>query len=189
MYEQLTGFIQQFVNPTPKQLEYYLSHYTHKVFKKGEYLCKAGEICKECFFINKGIIREYKSGKKRELTTWFFFENEFATESNSFLKQTPARNSLKTVTDVELLVISYEELQSIYANGDGIWERLGRLVAEEKAIRVAETMTELVHKSARGKYEAFINKKPNILKHIPLRHISSYIGVALETVSRIRKNK
>ncbi|MBC8109440.1 MAG: Crp/Fnr family transcriptional regulator, partial [Verrucomicrobia bacterium] len=189
MYEQLTEFIKQFVDPNPEQLDYYLSHYTCKVFKKGDYLCKAGEVCQECFFINKGIVRKYKTGNKRDLTTWFFFENGFATENSSFYTQTVAQSNLKTVTEVEALVISYESMQAIYANGDCIWEKFGRLVAEQATNHVAETMIGLVHKSAKGKYEAFINQRPNILKHIPLLHISSYIGVALETVSRIRKNR
>jgi CRP-like cAMP-binding protein len=43
--------------------------------------------------------------------------------------------------------------------------------------------------SAEQKYENILSIQPNITQRIPLTHIASYIGITLETLSRIRKRR
>ncbi len=47
-----------------------------KKFKKKEYLLKEGEICKEIFYVQKGLLRVYIINEGKEINTWFVKEGE-----------------------------------------------------------------------------------------------------------------
>lgn len=52
-----------------------------------------------------------------------------------------------------------------------------------------ERMVSIQFQSAEQKYENILSIYPNVTQRIPLTRIVSYIGITLETLSRIRKLK
>jgi hypothetical protein len=42
---------------------------------------------------------------------------------------------------------------------------------------------------ARDRYEALCKARPELMRRVPLKHLASYIGMTLETLSRIRAGK
>ncbi|MBK9330341.1 MAG: hypothetical protein IPM95_13820 [Sphingobacteriales bacterium] len=43
--------------------------------------------------------------------------------------------------------------------------------------------------SSRERYEALLKSRPDIVQRVPLKYIASYLGMALETLSRVRAGK
>jgi hypothetical protein len=41
--------------------------------------------------------------------------------------------------------------------------------------------------SASERYQLFVRKNPDILQRVALRHIASYLGIDIATLSRIRR--
>jgi hypothetical protein len=54
---------------------------------KGELIVPEGRICNQLFFIRKGYLRGFHYQNGKEITTWFGFENDFATSTYSFVAQ------------------------------------------------------------------------------------------------------
>jgi CRP-like cAMP-binding protein len=152
---------------------------------KGEYLVSAGAMCPNVYLIRKGILRSYVKEGLKEVTTWISREQELATCITSFGLQQAARENIQALEDCELWVLSLENLQYLYdhfpeANivGRKILEKYYR-DAEERAF-IARLM------EATSKYKHFIATKSDLLNRVPLKFIASYLGMTLETLSRIR---
>lgn len=119
-----------------------------------------------------------------EGTTWFSFAGDVLADS-SLLSRQPYHTSILTVTDLEVFFITYEVLQHLYRSS-ATWERFGRLVSEAYLLEVGERALSLQFKSARERYEELLRRQPQIEQHVPLNQIASYLGIAQETLSRLR---
>jgi len=74
----------------------------------------------------------------------------------------------------------------INEKGD-VMEKFGRLVAEN-IIRILENRMESFHfKNAEERYLDFIKANPNLFNRVSLTHLSTYLGIARPSLSRIRK--
>lgn len=152
---------------------------------KGELLVTAGSMCSHIYLIRKGILRSFVKEGSKEITTWISSEQELATCITSFGLQQPARENIQALEDCELTALSLEDLQHLYdhfpeANviGRKVLEKYYR-DAEERAF-IARLM------EATSKYKHFIATKSDLLNRVPLKFIASYLGMTLETLSRIR---
>ncbi|MES2329300.1 MAG: hypothetical protein V4539_06820 [Bacteroidota bacterium] len=55
-----------------------------KSVKKKELLLKQGQICKNIYFIEKGLIRSFYNDGPNHITTWFMKENDIAISVKAF---------------------------------------------------------------------------------------------------------
>lgn len=152
---------------------------------KSELLVVSGTVCSKIYLIRKGILRSYIKEGIKEITTWITAEHELVSSITSFGLQQAARENIQALEDCELAGLNYEDLQYLYdhfpeANivGRKILERYYR-DAEERAFIARLT-------EATSKYKHFIATKSDLLNRVPLKFIASYLGMTLETLSRIR---
>ncbi len=175
--------------PITKAMEsYIITHTFPQSIKRGKILMKQGEICKHIYFIKKGVMRGYVKEGKKDVTTWITMENEMVTAITSFNLQIPALENIQAIEDCELLAMSYEDLQNIYAQFPE-YNIVGRKVYE-KYYFDAEIRALIARISkAEKKYEYFLKVHSNLSNRVPLKFIASYLGISLETLSRIRARK
>jgi CRP-like cAMP-binding protein len=183
MFEDFTASIQQFGNFSPEQLSAILPRLAVLNFKKDEFLIKEGQICRSFYFINKGGFRHYtilESGE--ESTMNLFIKNEWLLEYKSFMSQQPSQNIIQAVTDSEVFGLSAHDFHELVKISDCFF-RLGGIL--QQAIQNQDYQHNRL--SPEQKYEQLLATKPALLQLFPLKHIASYMGMAPETLSRIRK--
>jgi len=61
-----------------------------KMLKKKEMLLEKGRICKNIFFIEKGLIRCFYLLNEKEVSSWFMKEGDVIISVESFFKQLPS---------------------------------------------------------------------------------------------------
>lgn len=180
-----TNFIKS-IYPVSPEAQAFMNHKAYpSQLTKGELLVTAGTTCSSIYLIRKGILRSFVKEGIKEITTWISREQELATSITSFGLQQPARENIQALEDCELSALNLEDLQYLYdhfpeANvvGRKILEKYYR-DAEERAF-IARLM------EATTKYKHFIATKSDLLNRVPLKFIASYLGMTLETLSRIR---
>lgn len=153
--------------------------------KKGKFLVKSGDICKNMYFIQKGVLRSYVKEGRKDLTTWIISENEIATSIKGFELQIPCNENIQALEDCELIAMGHSDIQFLYTNhlemnivGRKIYEQYyGQ--AEERAYisRIA---------NAAARYNHFVKTRGVLINRIPLKYIASYLGMTMETLSRMR---
>lgn len=174
------------VHPLSKEAQDYLSDKIyHCRIRKNDLLISAGTVCSSIFYVHRGILRGYVKEGIKEITTWISGERELITSITGFDQQRPALENIQAIEDCELIGLKHEDLEYLYENFPEA-NIIGRKVlqqyyrdAEERAFIARLT-------EATAKYKRFIATKSNMLNRVPLKFIASYLGMTLETLSRIR---
>jgi CRP/FNR family transcriptional regulator, anaerobic regulatory protein len=156
-----------------------------KYVRKGQVLLDEGDISDSVIFVNKGLLRIYHTDNDKTFTAKFFVENQFASAYQSFLTKTPSEYALDALEDSEILILKYQDLQDLYKKHP-VYERLGRLVAEELFIYVCQR-NKSMRQTPEEKYLEFLYTSPNLLQRVPQYIIASFLGITPETLSRLRK--
>ncbi len=155
-------------------------------YNSKEILLSPGEICRKIYYIKRGFLRAYhldKSGK--EHTSWFLGTGDFMISIYSFFTQRPAEEYIEVLLDSELQSISWHQLQSYYADfREG--NLIGRIITEKYYIQSEERALFLRTQSPEERYEALLNKHPNIEQLTTTANIASYLSMTRETLSRLR---
>lgn len=164
-----------------------LPYWKLRSYKKGEMYNPQGSICRYLGFTVEGYFRAYMTDNKgEEKNIFLFLPRQVVVTYKSFIHQVPCDYNTQALTDAVAICISLSDLQALYKRSHG-WERFGRLLAE-RAFDIANDRAEsFMFKSAEERYLDLIRMQPEIIHHIPLYHISSYLGIAGPSLSRIRR--
>lgn len=154
--------------------------------KKGSFLLKNGQIISNLFVIETGLVRSYYQTEKREINLWFGFENTILGSIIPLYFSQPSIENIQFLEDTTLYYISQEDLESFYKYSQGM-NTIGRKIAEEYCAVLEERSFILQTQTAEDRYHWFLKSYPEALQRISLGHISSYLGISQETLSRIRK--
>ena len=159
---------------------------TIKQIKRHENILNQGIICRNIFFVENGYLRIYTNKDGKEINTDFIFENSFTTNLKSLRLAIPSDTTfqageLSTIYefDKDILLALYKESPEIESFGRKLLEQL--LIAQEEHANLFKIF------KPEERYKYLQTNKPELLQRVSLSQISSYIGVARETLSRIRK--
>lgn len=174
------------VYPISANARKFLIEHTYPMkVRKGKKLHKAGEICDMIYFVNKGAIRGFVQDAKKEITTWITVENELVASIHSFILQIPSYENMEAIEDSELLGMKHSDLQHLY-DIDPEFNITARRFYE-KYYSDAEIRALMGRLSkAEIKYEYFLKTYKHLSTRIPLKYIASFLGINLETLSRVR---
>ena len=152
-------------------------------------LLESGQISRKIYFINRGFARAFHHEPSgREYTTWFMGEGDLMISVFSFYTQRPAAENIELLEESELLSMTWNQLQSIYADHPE-YNYTGRLVTEKYYIMAEERAILLRTLTARERYERLLLSYPGILQKASLGQVASFLGISQETLSRIRNHR
>lgn len=180
----------QYIHPLkPASVEALLPCFSLKNFTKKEFLVKQGQVSDELNFVYSGSVREFfEDNDANETNTWFGLENSVAISTYSFFSQKPSLTNIQALEDVQAVVVKHSDLHKLFDQFHDI-ERLGRLIVEQYLVQIEEMKIMLQTLSARERYEYMLRHKPEFVQRIPLKYLASFLGIQLETLSRVRNQK
>lgn len=158
----------------------------HRSYKKKQLFIAEGKVCKELAFICKGSFRCYKIIDGIEVSTYFSFEHDWVSAYTSFLRKAPSFIGIEAMEDSEVLMLTYDDLQYLY-NHYPAFERFGRLISEYLICCYDDRMLSLLLKTPEERYLKTLTDNSIYFERVPQHYIASYLGVAPESLSRIRK--
>jgi CRP-like cAMP-binding protein len=156
-----------------------------KEIMKGEFLLRQGDVCRNSFLIKQGVARKFYLDDGKEITTELFFENDLAVAFESYSTQKPGREFIQAVTDISISQTDYQFFQNAKKHFPQL-EALDLLLTEYYAIWLEERLFQFHTMDARQRYLLLMKDHPHFIQQVPLTIIASYLGISLETLSRIR---
>ncbi len=158
-------------------------------YGKNELVLKEGEVCSKMTFVLEGLACVYyedENEKKKVMS--FRSKNEMLVNYESFISRSESDTCIIALEPTEVMWASHSDffnfLQTFPKYEAVMREILGKYLIgqmeKEKLQRI---------ESAKERYEIFCRNNPELIKRAPLTYIASYLGMALETLSRIRGNK
>ncbi|WP_254070924.1 Crp/Fnr family transcriptional regulator [Pedobacter sp. L105] len=155
--------------------------------KKKSNLLEQGDVCRNICFVTKGFLRMfYVDMEGNEINNRFTEADNFIVDFQSFLTQTPSRYYWQAMEDSEVLTFSFKEVQKLYATSPA-WGTFGRLVSERVYLQLNERVEMFQFMSPQQRYEYLLSTRPELFNQISQFHVSSYLGVKPESLSRLRK--
>ncbi len=155
--------------------------------KKGAYLLEQGQICKHIFFLEKGFFRMYYVDPKgNQINYRFTVEGNFLVDFQSFLTQKPSRYYWQAMQDARVLAFKHGDVQTIYQQSRN-WEHFGRLMAEQVYQQMNARVEMMQFLTPEQRYENLLETQPELFNQVSNFHLSSYLGIKPESLSRIRK--
>ena len=186
--DNLLKYIRSLANFTDGGWELLQPALTKLAFKKNEFLLKQGQICNSLFYIDKGYCKSYYEIDGVMKNTGFFFENEIVTNINSFGSGQKSEFNILACEPLATIVFDKSKLFEIAKQTSEI-ETIGRNCIRLFASRQEEFSTLFRIYSAQERLEYLETKHPEILQRVSLSQLASFLGVARETLSRIRKRR
>lgn len=153
-----------------------------------EFIITEGTVNDNVYILREGIIRGlFDKDEDRETTIYFGIEGDYFFAMNPFLESTPSQISVQACTDCTVMVISKESLRTLshqsinFAN----WALENSL----RQILALEMKRKFLKGNAMARYRSLIERRPEIVCNVPLKHIASYLGVTQQSLSRLRSSK
>ena len=171
---------------SPKLNNHLTSVLRSKKIQKKDLLLREGQVCKTICFIAEGAVKSYYSINEKEVCSWFMMEGDVIISVESFIYQKPSYETIQAIENTLVYYIDYEELQFIYLNYPE-FNFIGRKLTEKYYSLSEERLYFLRKQKAEERYKHVLQKYPKIIQRISSQDIASYIGISLETLSRIKK--
>ncbi|WP_439555491.1 Crp/Fnr family transcriptional regulator [Dyadobacter sp.] len=172
----------------PEGLQERLNHFTiHRRFRKNVRLISSGAVCKELYFLKKGLARVfyYKDGK--DVTACFVFENQVVSAVDSLLSGTPTAYNIELLENSEVYSLPLRKIESLYEEYPVVL-RLPLALTTKSYLFLDERVKTFASCGAEERYQIMLVQLPDIFNRVKLGHIASYIGISQEHLSRLRSN-
>jgi CRP/FNR family transcriptional regulator, anaerobic regulatory protein len=159
-----------------------------KVIPKKEIILREGQVSNFIYFVEKGMMRSFYVKNDQKITSWFVYDNDVITSVNSFFSRTPSMEYIQAIEDTLVHFVHYDDLQQLYKECPE-FNINGRLLLTRFCLISEERLYNLRKQRSIDRYRFLSEKHPQILLRAPLGDIASYLGISLETLSRIRSQK
>jgi len=155
--------------------------------KPKQFYILADTIQEKIGYVYQGLLRSfYVDSNGKDITVNFIRENRYATHYTAFISQTPSKYYLQCIEPSIIVNLSYPQIQEGYIKYPGI-ERFGRLIAEAVLKFQQKRIESFLFDTAEARYLEFIKEHPGLFNRVSLSHLSSYLGIERQTLTRIRQ--
>ena len=170
-----------------EELEYFKIGLKITQLQPKHFFIHANSLQQEIGYVYTGLLRAfYVDENSNEITVNFIPENRYATHYSAFISRTPSKYYFQCLEPTTLVTLSYEHIQGGYEKFSNI-ERYGRLVAESVLKFQQKRIEGFLFETAEQRYLDFIKDNHSLFNRVSLSHLSSYLGIERQTLTRIRQ--
>ena len=187
MYASLRQYISRYIEAQLPDEEFSLIEkaFHPKLIRKKGYMLQEGEICRFTGFVVKGAMRQYfVDAKGNEHILRFAIENWWVGDRESHIMLTPSVYNIDAWEDCDLLLLTRTNFMNHLIQIPAINEMM-RKIDDNFAIATQKRVSSLTL-PAEERYIALTKTYPELLQRFPQHIIASYLGIAKETLSRLR---
>ena len=187
--EEIINLISDHYSPLTENCKADFKNRAHVLsFDRPTMLVQEGQFADKIYFIVSGCARAFYLKNGKDITDWFAFENDFINSINSFYYNIPSPHYIEVMEQTTVLEFSRDSLNSMVDEHPD-FDRLGRIVVTKIMLQLQQRIVSIQFETAQQKYENLLKIRPDITLKFPLSQIASYLGITLETLSRVRNPK
>jgi len=153
--------------------------------RKGEILLPQGKVCRHVWFIESGLMRYFVDRDGLDVSKFFTIAPYCFTSQRSFNTLAPAKESIEALEDGIIWQLSKTKADDLLALPG--WAAFVRALTQEVQFFTEEILEGLQNQTAEARYQEMLRVGDPLLSRVPLKHLASYLGIAPQSLSRIRK--
>jgi len=166
---------------SPDEVEMVVKAADSRAVKKHEIILTEGQVCNFVAIVISGSLRLFNVTEEKEHTLNFFLEYDFAADHESFTGQKPSVNTIAALEDSVIATISIYRLHELIAKNQAFFA-IGRVMENWTK---ATALTNL--ETPQQRFEKLMELHPEWILRFPQKHLASYLNMAPETFSRMKR--
>ena len=176
------------IDLTQEEINILQSKFTHKHFRKHQYILQQGEFSRVENFIVTGLTRTYEVDEKgQEHILQFGMEDWWIGDMYSFLSDKTSAFNIDCLEDTEVLQITKPNLDQLYSDVPKM-NQYFRLLLEKALITTNQRIIASLRMTAAERYLEFLEKYPRIDQRVSNHQIASFLGITPQSLSRVRRD-
>jgi CRP-like cAMP-binding protein len=165
------------------------SLFVPRSLERGRFFQRAGQVPTRGAFVVRGLFRTYVIDERgREQILAFSPEDAWVGDLQSATTSAPTPYFVEALEPSDVLTIDLPSVErmlaAIPAAADGFRKDIQRALAARD-----RRLLSSLHSTATERYAAFVERRPALAARVPLHMLASYLGIAPETLSRIRAKR
>ena len=153
---------------------------------KGDYWIEAGQKNNNIAFIEEGYLRKFYVKDGKEITDYFYFENDFSSDLPSIIEHAEPSASIIAMQRSTLIIFSYRDFNELCKQSPAL-EHLFRVILERTFIRFYKRTESFILQTPKERYNDLMASYPNVFQRAAQYHIASYLGISPQHLSRLRR--
>lgn len=156
-----------------------------RVIEKDEILLQEGKICRHLYFIESGLLRFFINKDGNDITKFFTEAPYCFTSQVSFTAEKPATENIQAIEQSVIWQITLKQANDLLELKS--WNTFIRKLIQEVQSYTEEILQEIQTETAENRYKKMLESNSELLHRVPLKYLASYLGIAPQSLSRIRK--
>ncbi len=179
------SFIESYHRLTETEWASVEARLVRRTLRKGEVLLEAGKICRHVWFIESGLMRYFVDRDGLYVSKFFTVAPYCFTSQRSFNTCSPSTESIEALEDGVIWQLSKSDTDDLLRLHG--WAVFVRALTQEVQFFTEEILEGLQNQTAETRYREMLLAGDPLLNRVPLKHLASYLGIAPQSLSRIRK--
>ncbi|MEX6689889.1 Crp/Fnr family transcriptional regulator [Danxiaibacter flavus] len=186
-------YVRKYTELDAEAMQLIASQISEVTFPKKHIILPENSACNKVYFIVSGTARSYYTDFSGITVTWSFhfnnsrsvIRNVFAVDYRAFITNKPSSISIETLSEVKAFVFTKEAVSSMMERSlkYEIWMRK---LNENAYVSMFDRAFTLLTMSATERYSKLVEEEPHLLQMFSNHYIASYLGIAPQSLSRIR---
>jgi CRP-like cAMP-binding protein len=182
----IINHVQKIIQLNEEEQNYLCSLLQEKKIPRKDYLLHENQICDFSAFVVSGCLRAYSIDDNGiEHILQFAPQNWWITDMFSLLSGKVAHLNIDAVEDTEVLLLSKNNQELLYANVPK-FERYFRILIQNSTVASRQRVLDNLELSAKDRFAKFCTTYPSLINSIPQKQIAAYIGVTPEFLSKMK---
>lgn len=164
-----------------------LTNLTTRTVLKGQFLLRAGEISRYSYYVEKGLLSYYSIDDKGKYHIIQFAPEEwFMADRCSLFFQQPSPYFIEAIEDTIVTVIPLDFFSKL-SESEPAFAEMNTKALHHHILHLQKRIHQLLSASAEERYKDFLEMYSSVAARIPQTLLAAYLGIAPESLSRVRK--
>lgn len=189
-------YVKKYVDLDPETMDLVAAHTSEVTLPAKHIILLEGGKCDKVHFVVSGEARSYYTDFSGKTITWsFHFNNDestsrnlFALDYRAFLTDQPSAITIETLSELKAMTFSKKQV-SFLIEKSPIYERWMRRLNEIAYALMFDRAFTLLTMSATDRYLKLLKEEPHLLQMFSNYYVASYLGIAPQSLSRIRSQQ
>ncbi len=156
-------------------------------FAKGEMILREGETCRNIYYIERGLVRQFYFKHDKQITEHLGVDRSIFMCIESLFREEPTKLQIEALEPCIIYALPKQKLEQVALHNVNI-QILYRKILEESLI-ISQIHADLVRfETAQERYRKLCKLTPQVVLRAPLVYVASYLQMTPETLSRVRSS-
>ncbi|MBQ0022919.1 MAG: Crp/Fnr family transcriptional regulator [Prevotellaceae bacterium] len=152
---------------------------------KGRELVSEGDVCKNIFYVERGLVLQYYKKNNVTVTEHISHEGDMVICIESYFLQEPSKIIATMIEPGLVYAIPRDTLQMLASQSFEFCKLI--FAIDERSLIISQRKADILRfETAKERYVRTLKENPEIIRRAPLHHVASFLQMTPETLSRVR---